>query len=74
MVSHAALHASLGVLFGDGFALVVVLLTTAEADFKLRPAIFIYIELERYQGHTLLGELARELSDLLLVEEKLAVP
>ena len=73
VVSHAALNISLGVFFGDGFSLVIVFLTAAEADLKLGSSVLVDIELKGNKSHALLGELSCELADLLLMEKKLSV-
>lgn len=73
VIPHAALHITLGVLLGDGLTLVIVFLTATEANLQLGPAVLVDIELKGHQGHALEGQLARKLTDLLLVQKQLAV-
>ena len=71
---HPALNFPLGIALGDGFTLVVVFLTFAEADLQLGPAVLVDVHPKGDQGHAVEGQRLVQLADLLLVEEQPAGP
>ena len=72
LVANCLVHFSLGIIFFEGLALVVVLLTFTNADFDLGIAIF-EVEGKGNKRITRLSDLAVDLVYLMAIQKQLAL-